>query len=116
MKINKIVILFLVFVAGIAVAAAFVYANEGKIKQLLGKEMSPQAAADNVIKYINENLLAEGNVASLISVSEKMGLYEITLKVGEQEFVSYVTKDGAMFYVSEGYKIKEEVAAKSDSP
>jgi hypothetical protein len=114
-KIKKILILVAVFLTGAVAASASVYFGYGMINQLLGKELPADLVAENTIKYINENLLAEGNTASLVSVSEERDVYKIAMKIGEQEYESYVTKDG-VFLFPEGYKMKEEASAKSDRP
>ncbi len=112
---KTIIIVSVVFLAAVSAASAGVYMGYGTINQLLGKEMPADIVAENTVKYINENLLTEGNTASLVSVSEERGVYKIAMKIGEQEYESYVTKDG-VFLFPEGYRIEEEVSAKSDRP
>ncbi|MBL7142448.1 MAG: hypothetical protein ISS83_02245 [Candidatus Pacebacteria bacterium] len=116
-KVNKIIILVAVFLAGAVAASASVYLGYGTINKLLGKDLPADLAAENAVKYINENLLAEGNVASLNSVSEEKVVYKFAMQIGNQEYESYVTKDG-MFLFPEGYRMKGEVeaSAKSDRP
>ena len=116
-KVKKIIILVAIFLAGAVAASASVYLGYGTINKLLGKDLPADLAAENAVKYINENLLAEGNVASLNSVSEEKVVYKFAMQIGNQEYESYVTKDGA-FLFPQGYMIKGEVeaSAKSDRP
>jgi len=104
-----------VFLAGVIVASATVYLGYSIINRVLGKEFPINLVAENTIKYINENLLAEGNTASLVSAVEERGVYKIIMKIGQQEYESYITKDG-VFLFPEGYRMKEETAAKTDRP
>jgi len=83
---------------------------------------TPQKAAEKAIQFINSNLLAEGNTASLVSVVEEKGVYKLILGIGEGEFTSYLTKDGNLFF-PEGYSLGEEEEketpkdiTKSDTP
>src|SRR4030042_6633497 len=112
---QTIIIISVVFVAILAAASVGVYFGHGLINQLLGKELSSSIIAENTLKYINENLLAEGNTASLASISDERGLYKVTVKVGQQEYEAYATKDGVFLFL-EGYRMIEEGSAKSDRP
>jgi hypothetical protein len=86
-------------------------------------ELGPQAAAEKAISFINENFLSEGNVASLVNVTEEGTVYKIVLDIGGQEYTSFTSKDGK-FIFPEGYPMdtqsqeEEETTevAKSDKP
>jgi len=85
-------------------------------------ELSPQAAAEKAVNYINANFLSEGNVASLVGVAEEGTVYKITLSIGEQEYTSFTSKDGK-FIFPEGYpmddqeeEVELEEITKSDKP
>ena len=54
---------------------------------------SGQKAAQKALDFINANML-QGQTASLENVKTVSGVYEFKLKIGEQEYTSYVTKDG----------------------
>jgi len=56
----------------------------------------PQEVGERVINYINENI--PGAKASLIDIVSEKGLYKIVLQIEEQEFTSYVTKDGKLLF------------------
>ncbi|MCD6550515.1 hypothetical protein J7K24_03145 [bacterium] len=72
--------------------------------------LSPQVAAQKAIDFINKNMLREGVKASLIDVVEQSGLYKIKFKIENQEFESYVSRDGQLLFV-QGVKIEEEQQA-----
>jgi len=66
----------------------------------LGISFHPsQQVAQKTIEYINTNLL-QGQTATLVSVKETSGVYEFQLKLGAQEYTSYVTKDGKYLFTS----------------
>jgi len=91
----------------VVVAAAFglYYLNESRAKII-----KPQAAADKVIKYINETYLKGQATAVLGSVSEESGVYKIQFKIQEQEYISYTSKDGKILFPA-GEAMPEETAS-----
>jgi hypothetical protein len=50
------------------------------------------------MEYINEMLKEQGQSASLISWSEENGLYKIDFKIGDNQYQSFVTKDGKYLF------------------
>jgi len=112
-KITKNLIPVSIIVAGLLIAGAFLYLNQGKVKEPGEENLSPQQAAEKAINYINQNLLTEGNTASLINVSEERIVYRIHLKIGETEYDSYISKDGK-FLFPEGYEIETESSEKEE--
>jgi len=113
---NKILIPISIIIAGLLIAGAFVYINQAKIKtQILEEGLSPQQVAEKAINYINANkdTLTGGNTASLLNVTEEGSVYKIHLKVGEQEYDSYVTKDGKYLFPG-GYNLEE--TTKEEAP
>jgi len=109
---NKLIPI-LILVAGISIFGTYFYLTRTKPPQ--EKFLSPQETAQKALNYINENLVQEGVVASLVDVVEENGLYKIRLKVGEQEFVSYVTKDGKILFPEEGIDLEKKIA-KEETP
>jgi thiol-disulfide isomerase/thioredoxin len=107
-KINKIIIPLSIIAVGIIIAAAFVFVNQEKIKGAALKELSTQQAAEKAINYVNENLLGQGIVASLVDVSDTGSIYKIRLKIGETEYDSYVTKDGKLLFTEQGIDLDKE--------
>jgi tRNA pseudouridine-54 N-methylase len=106
---NKLLIPISIVLAGIIIAGAFVYINQGKIQISSRKELSAQEAAQKAVDYINKNKdrVAGGLSASLINVSEEGNVYKIHLKVGDGEYDSYVTKDGKLLF-PQGYNLEEK--------
>jgi len=100
-------ILMAIVIAGVSIAGTFFYLTRTKTPQ--ANLVSPQEIAQKAINYINENLVAKGVVASLVDVVEENGLYKFRLKVGEQEFISYVTKNGKILFPEEGIDIEKKI-------
>ena len=99
---NKNTILIVVAIIGIAVTGVLIFISsnnnfsaQGWTSRLFGQ--SPQKIGQKAVDYINSSGLTTGNV-SLISASEESGLVKIKIKVGAQEFDSYVTKDGKLLF------------------
>ena len=88
-----------IIIAGLLIAGAFVYVNQGKVSEKAPEGLSPQQAAEKAINYINQNLLQGGATASLINVIEENGIYKFRLKIGENEYDSYVTKNGKLLFI-----------------
>lgn len=96
-------ILLLILVAGLSIAGTYFYLNFQK------NLSSPRQAAQKAIDYINQNLLS-GQTAFLINAVEENGLYKFRLKVGENEFISYITKDGKILFPQEGIDLEKKSA------
>jgi len=107
------IIVIAILVAGISIFGTYFYLT--RINTPQEKFLSSQEAAQNAINYINENLLQKGVTASLVDVVEENGLYKIRLKVGEKEFISYVTKDGKILFPEEGIDLEKKIA-KEETP
>jgi len=50
------------------------------------------------MEYINELVKEQGQSANLISWAEEKGFYRIDLQIGDQQFQSFVTKDGKYLF------------------
>lgn len=105
---KNLIILFLVAVVLFG-TGTFVFLRQGKIRELPEETLSAQEVAEKTIEFITQNLLEEGMTASLVSVEEESGLYKIRLKIGGQEFGSYVTKDGKILFPQEGINLEQEL-------
>ncbi len=70
--------------------------------------LSPEAAAQKAIEFINKNMLPESK-ASLVSVTEENGLYKFRLKIEENEYTSYVTKNGKILFPREGIDLESDL-------
>lgn len=112
-KFGKILIPLSIVVAGLLITGTLVYFNQAKLKSPEGKVeiLSPQQAAEKAINYINQNILQQGATASLINVAEENGVYMFKLKIGENEFTSYVTKDGRLLFAESPIDLESQPAA-----
>lgn len=79
--------------------------------------MNAQEATQKAIEFINKNLLQGENKASLIndSVEEQSGLYKFRIKIQEQEYTSFVTKDGKILFPEEGIDLNKTIAQPATS-
>ena len=104
---TKFLIPISIIVAGLLVAGAFIYVSQGNI--FSKGQLSAEAAADKAVQYINDNkdAIANGLAASLVSVSDEGTVYKIRLKIGENEYDSYVTKDGSLLFPN-AYNLKPQ--------
>lgn len=73
----------------------------GKIRtSSFGLAFQPgQKVAQKAIDYINKNML-QGQTASLDSIEAVSGVYKFKLKIGDNVYDSYVTKDGRILFTS----------------
>jgi len=108
-KFTKNLIPISIVIAGLLMAGALIFVNQGKVGEEVSEGLSPQQVAEKAINFINQNLLQEGTTASLISTTEENGVYKIHLKVGEGEYDSYVTKDGKILFI-EGIDLESSPA------
>ncbi len=76
------------------VVGAVIYTTLGSEKDIL----SGDEAAEKAMIFINKSLEQKGITASLIEIIEERGLYKIKLKIEEEEFDTYITKDGKLFF------------------
>lgn len=102
-----------IVITGLLIAGALIYLNQGKVTEEVSEGLSLQQVAEKTINYINQNILAEGLTASLIDISEEGSVYKIHLKIGEEEYDSYATKDGK-FLFPEGYDLTAAIQKKEE--
>lgn len=98
---NKIVLAVVIIVAGLIGAGAFFYFDQAGL-------LTPEEVGERAIKFINEEILSEGNAASLVQVTEEGSVYKIKLQIGETEYESYATKDGKLLF-PDGYLMEAEL-------
>jgi hypothetical protein len=104
-----------IIIVGVLIGGILFYTSRKKCPGVIsGDFLSPQDAAQKAIDFINENMLPEGVTASLVNVVEEEGLYKFHLKVGDQEFDSYVTQNGKLLFL-EGIDLSTEVTKPEDS-
>lgn len=68
--------------------------------------LSTTEASTKIMTFINGNLMQPGMEAELKNIEEANGVYIVDLTVAGQDFKSYVSKDGEIFF-PQGYVLKE---------
>lgn len=98
--VSKNLIVLAIAVIGILVIASVAYTNGflGNNQNQNENVLSTNEISEKVINFINENILQGQAAASLIEIVEENGLYKVKIKIGEEEFDSYVTKDGKLLF------------------
>ncbi len=118
-KLDKNTMLVGVAVIGVIVVGVLIYANSNSGFSLsnlnLGFGMSKDQIAQKTIDYINNNDLSDSPV-SLSSVSEESGMIKIKIKIGANEFDSYVTKDGKLLFPNVPINMAENADTGEDQP
>jgi len=89
-KFGKFILLIILAVMVLGSAAPFLLQRKGSL--------SSQEASEKAVAYINENILGGESEASIVSVVEESGMYRIQLKINDQEFPSYISKDGQFLF------------------
>lgn len=74
-----------------------------------------QDAANKAIKYINEQVLNGKANASLIDITEESGLYKIHILIGQNEYYSFVSKDGKLLFEQGIYMEESEAGDKGNA-
>jgi len=111
-NITKFLIPIAIVIGALVVAQGLYQINSSRIPGALSKDKAAQKAMD----YINTVALKGETTASLEEVSEESGLYKIKLKVQDQEYESYVTKDANLLFV-QGTRISgQETSDNSSEP
>ncbi|PKL72610.1 hypothetical protein CVV26_01205 [Candidatus Kuenenbacteria bacterium HGW-Kuenenbacteria-1] len=93
-KIVLIVIAIIVFVLLLAGATVFLLKEKNNKQEIA----SSQRIKEKAINYINKNILAGKAVASITNISKEHDLYKIKLKIQNNEFDSYISKDGVLLF------------------
>lgn len=83
--------------------------GEGTLLKFSGSQKAEETV-QKAVDYINKNMLENGG-AVLVSVSEESGVYKFKIKVAEQEYDSYLTKDGKIIFPSGINLTSEEITA-----
>ncbi len=101
-------------------ALAIIVLGAFLIQSGIGGGMSPTEAGELAVNYVNENYGGDGTstVASLVKAETESGVYKLTIKFSGNDYTSYVTKNGAIFF-TEGISIKPAKAkefTKTDKP
>ena len=113
-----------IVVAGVLVGIGAMYLNPSIFAWNNGLDEAQEAitieeAGVIAIEFINENMLHGGMTASIIESAEESGIYRIKLKIQEEEFDSYMTKDGRFLFpqfIDVEQVKKEKEVVKADRP
>jgi len=103
-KFKEIIIPVVVIIIIVGAVFGWYYLSK-KSKSIL----KPQAAAEKVINFINQNYLKGQATAVLGQVSEERGVYKIQFKIENQEYTAYSSKDGKLLFPS-GVEMPDEVS------
>lgn len=82
----------------ILLGAYGIYTQKPDVKSWFQSGLSQEQAKTKVEDFVKNNLIQPGSEFSVKSVAEENGLYKVTVSVGQQEIVSYLTKDGKKFF------------------
>ncbi len=103
-------IFILLLVVAIAVAVTLIVNSQRAGANDIGLD----AAKEQVLTFVNENLMRPGSEVTVKEATEENGLYKITVVMPDKkEIESYLTKDGKKFFpqVMDIDKIKEQKTA-----
>jgi len=103
---NKLYLIVPIVLAGALIAGAIVYTNIAECNSNQ-TGVSSDEVANNMITFINEELLQGQATVSLTNITEESGLYKIDFDLQGREISSYATKDGEIFF-PEGIKVNEQ--------
>lgn len=90
-KKNKQIVAGVIIVLILLGAGAYYYKQK---KSDIGLE----GAQTKVLEFVNGTLLSPDNQATLVDAAEENDLYRVTIKVGDQEIPTYISRDGQKFF------------------
>lgn len=65
-----------------------------------GPSVAPQTCGQTAVAYVNTNLVQPGTSASLVSVNEAHGMYEITVLYMSRQSILYTSKDCTLLFMN----------------
>ena len=71
--------------------------------------LSEDDAGNKAIDYLNNNIVQQGTKASLVSVQEKNGIYEVMTSYRGNDIPIYITKDGSLLFLNRPLNTSEEI-------
>ena len=86
---NKNLVLVVIAVSAIIVTGVLIFADSNP---------SSKVIAEKSVDYLNKNILQQDQTATLVDFLEESGVIKINIKVGTNDYSSYVTKDGKLFF------------------
>lgn len=88
-------------ILAIAVTGILLFGNSGfgnSMPFLQLGSMSAEAIAKKSVNYLNNNILAQGQTATLVGYKSENGIIKMDIKIGDNTYDSYATKDGKLFF------------------
>jgi len=110
-----IAIIGILVIASVAYTNGFFENNQNQNENENENVLSTNEISEKAINFINENVLQGQTTASLIEIVEESGLYKVKIKIGEEEFDSYISKDGKLLF-PQVINMEEQKTTKSDRP
>jgi hypothetical protein len=84
-------------------------------KESKSKVIPPEKMSEITLKFVNEKILQGQSEASVVGeLVKESGVYKMKLNIAGQEYTSYVTADGKVFFPS-GMEIPAEILAGDES-
>jgi hypothetical protein len=95
LKFNKTIILVIItLIIGLSAGAGIVFLiNQQDVQNIISKE----EAGEKIINFAKQQLPPETTI-SLVEVIAEKGLYKITINIQGEEMITYLTKDGSLFF------------------
>ena len=92
MDMNKNTIFALVFAAGLVIGLGgfYLFQTQGNL--------SSDRAGKIAMDFINKAIAEQNVIASLVSVAEESDVYKVHLKIENNEYDSFITKDGRYLF------------------
>jgi hypothetical protein len=108
MEKSKNLAFLIIAVEALAIIALGAFLIQSGVSGSIPADKAGQLAVD----YINKNFpSSDGSVATLVKSETENGVYKLTIKFGENEYTSYVTKDSNIFF-TEGISLEPVEPAK----
>ncbi len=105
-KTKLLIPLMVIALAGVLlVAGYFLFFDKGGNAGSTSEVLSSAEAGQKALDFINKNILEpQGRTASLVSVDDEGSIYKIKIKIDDQEYDSYISRDGKYLF-PEGYEM-----------
>ena len=100
MYLNKNLIFIGILVLVLIVTGFLLFGGEKieSITSFLNPGVSNEAIAKKAVDYLNSNILQDARKANLLGFSQESGVIKINIKIGDNSYNSYVTKDGKIIF------------------
>jgi hypothetical protein len=107
---RKNVIASAILMGALIIGGVFLYIGQKGCQSTKEEVLTPEAAAAKAIAYINQNMVEEGEGASLVEISEEKGMYMFKINLEGNEYISYMTKDASYLFPMEPVEMDKETA------